>query len=121
MTNDVWGWDTDWIKVALATIVLYIAVGAVMGIRRGAIGKTIGDAPDGPLSDAAEQRIFDPLFGSSVLIMLALLLGIVYLMTIKPDLGDSIVAIAVAAVLGAAASLPLWRPRTRQSAATGNR
>ncbi len=116
MTADTWGWQTAWIIVAIVSLVLYIAVGAVMGIRRNAIAKLVGELPDGSLPETVAQRIHDPLFGASVYMMLALLLGIVFLMTAKPALDGSIVAIVVAAALGAVASLPLLRGRTGEAA-----
>lgn len=116
MTADTWGWQTAWIIVAIVTLVLFIAAGAVMGTRRGAIANLIKDMPDSPLPETVAQRIHDPLFGTSVYMMLALLLGIVFLMTAKPALDGSIVAIVVAAVLGAVVSLPLWRGRTGEAA-----
>jgi MFS family permease len=108
MTADTWGWQTPWIIVAIVTLFLYIGAGAVMGTRRAAIAKSIGELPDGALPETVVQRVYDPLFGTSVNMMLALLLGIVYLMTAKPTLNDSIIAIVVASILGLVASLPLW-------------
>lgn len=121
MTVFTWGWQTAWILVAIAGLVLFIAAGAVMGTRRGVIARQIGDMPDGPLPESVVERIHDPLFGTSVYMMLALLLGIVFLMTAKPALDGSIVAIVVAAVLGALASLPLWRERTGEPTRAGLR
>jgi hypothetical protein len=40
--------------------------------------------------------------------MVVLVLGIVFLMTIKPSLDGSLLAIGVSVVLGVVASLPLW-------------
>jgi hypothetical protein len=40
-------------------------------------------------------------------------LGLVYLMTTKPPLGASILALAVFVVLGAATGLPHWRGAAR--------
>ena len=88
---------------------MHIAAGAIMGTRRSAIAKLISESPDGPLPTAVVERIHDPLFGMSAYMMLAFLLGIVFLMTAKPALDGSIIAIVVAAALGAVASLPLWR------------
>ncbi len=115
MTADTWHLRTPWIIVAIVTLVLFIAAGAVMGTRRRAIAKQIGDMPDGPLPESVVERSHDPLFGTSMYMMLALLLGIVFLMTAKPALDGSIVAIVVAAVLGALASLPFWRERTGET------
>jgi hypothetical protein len=45
-------------------------------------------------------------------------LGIVFLMTAKPDLGGALLTIGVAIVLGLATSLPMWsRFRVKESAA----
>ena len=55
----------------------------------------------GPLA-----RLPDPLLWVSIQIRVAVALGIVFLMTFKPDLNGSLVTIAVAAVLGLVAALP---------------
>lgn len=47
-------------------------------------------------------------------IMAALLFGLVFLMTIKPALVDSIIVIAVALALGLVSSLPFWYIRRRK-------
>lgn len=109
MTADRWSWTTDWISVAMFGVVLYIAAGAVMGIRRNAIQRMVNDMANGSLSENVTQRIHDPVFGTAIYMMLALLFGIVYLMTDKPDLLGSIVTMIVAVVLGGLASFPLWR------------
>src|SRR5687768_3489938 len=67
LAGRAWNWSIGWIQVSAASMVLLIAVGAVMGIRRAAITKTLEAAPDGSLSAALAERIRDPLFGSSVL------------------------------------------------------
>jgi hypothetical protein len=43
------------------------------------------------------------------LLMAAVMIGIVFLMTTKPALMGSIIAMAVFLVLGLASGLPLWR------------
>jgi hypothetical protein len=120
MTADTWGWQTPWIIVAIISV-LYFAVGGVMGTRRNVIEKLIKDMPDGPLQESVMQRIHDPLFGAAVYMMLALLLGIVFLMTVKPALDGAILTMVIAAALGVTASLPLWWSGTSKPAAIKNR
>lgn len=121
MTAEAWGWQTAWINVAIVSVVLYFAVGAVMGTRRNAIVNLIDDMPDGPLPQPVVQRIHDPLFGTAVYMMLALLLGIVFLMTAKPALNSAIITMVVAAGVGVIAGLPLWRTGTSKMAAPESR
>ena len=120
MTVTTWGWHNGWINVALGSFVLLLPVGAITGVRRGAIAKLVKEIPDGPLPELVEQRIHDPLLGTAVYLLVALLVGIVFLMTTKPTLEGSLIAIMVSVVLGAAASLPLWRGRTDEGSARGN-
>jgi uncharacterized membrane protein len=114
MTVNTWGWQNGWINVALGSFVLLLPVGAITGIRRRAIANLVNQMSDGPLPTSVEQRIHDPLLGTAVYLMVALLLGIVFLMTTKLALEGSLIAIAASVVLGAAASLPLWRGRASE-------
>src|SRR4029453_11702309 len=111
MTITTWGWHNGWITVALGSFVLLLPVGAITGTRRGAIAKLVKEMPDGPLPKLVEQRIHDPLLGAAVYMLVALLVGIIFLMTTKPALDGSLIAIVVSVLLGAAASLPLWLGR----------
>lgn len=109
LTFAVWGWQTAWIDVALGSLVgLVIPVGAVMGTRRQAIGRLINQMPDGKLPESLLDRIHDPVFGSSTVLLNALLLGILVLMIAKPTLGFALVVMGVSIVLGLIFSLPFW-------------
>ena len=121
MTITTWGWRNGWITVALGSFVLLLSMGVITGLRRGAIAKLVNEMPDGPLPASVEQRIHDPLLGTAVYMLVALLLGIVFLMTTKPALDGALIAIAVSVVLGAAASLPLWRGRIGEEAGSGDK
>jgi len=116
MTINTWGWQHGWINVALGSFVLLLPVGAITGLRRRAIANLVNEMSDGPLPALVEQRIHDPLLGTAVYLMVALLLGIVFLMTIKPALDGSLTAIVVSVILGGIFSLPLWRARAREEA-----
>jgi hypothetical protein len=111
MTATAWG-GTGWIGVALGTLLLLAAVGATLtGLRMPAIGRAVA-LETGPLSPALRHRLRDPLLWTSVQTRAALVLGIVFLMSVKPDLGGGLLTTGVAAVLGLASALPAWE-RTR--------
>ena len=99
MTATTWG-PRGWILVALASLVLLAVVGALgTGIRMARIGPAVGRA-SGPLSDELKARLRDPLLVTSIRTRLALVLGIVFLMTVKPSVVASLVVIAIAGVIG---------------------
>ncbi len=108
MAGTNWGWRTGWIDVALGTLVLLFAAGALMGTRRHAIAVLIQDMPDGPLPRSVVQRLYDPWMGLGTYELVTLLLGIVFLMTVKPTLTGSLLVIGVALVLGLGISLLNW-------------
>ena len=121
MTVTTWGWRNGWINVALGSFVLLLSMGVITGLRRGAIARLVKEMPDGPLPESVEQRIHDPLLSTAVYLMVALLLGIVFLMTTKPALDGALIAIVVSVVFGAAASLPLWRAQPGKEAGSPKR
>ena len=105
----VQGWD----GVALLSFLLIVApIGVIVVSRRlGAIVSMAQEAPDGPLPVALDAHIQDPVLGTAVQIITALLLGIVFLMTTKPTLIGSILVMTIAVILGLASGLPLARAR----------
>jgi hypothetical protein len=116
MTLTIWGWQTGWIAVALASIILFLPllIGGVIEPRTRAIVTMAREAPDGLLPEALDQRIHDPVLGAVLQTMAALLFGLVFLMTIKPSLVNSIIVMAVALALGLASGLPFWYIRGRK-------
>ena len=116
MTITLWGWQTGWIDVALGSlVVLLLPTGAVMGTHRQAIARLANEMPDGPLPESLKQHIHDPLLGASTVLLNALLLGIIFLMVVKPDLVTSMIVIGVSVGLGLVFSLPIWRQEQRVS------
>ncbi|HZD58699.1 MAG TPA: hypothetical protein VE136_18350 [Anaerolineales bacterium] len=98
---------TEWIPTALGAVVLLVVLGAaITGRRMGTIGQSVA-AESGPISSTLRQRLDDPLLWASLRIRTAIALGIVFLMTVKPDLLGSLLTIGVAVVLGLALSLPV--------------
>jgi len=113
LTITTWGFQTGWIDVALASVLLMAPFGAtIMEPRRRAISRLARELPDGAIPESLRVRIHDPVLRTAVQTLLILLLGIVFLMTTKPSLISSIIAMAVALVLGLASGLfPVGRTR----------
>lgn len=113
-----------WVVVSLGSFVVIAAVGAVgTGLRMARIGPAVGQAAgSGPLPDALRAQVRDPVMVFSLGIRTGLLLGILYLMTIKPSPLASLLVVALAAVAGAVAAAlvssgtagaaPVARPRS---------
>jgi hypothetical protein len=97
---------TAWIPIALGSVVLLVVLAvALTGRRMAPIGQSVA-AESGPISSALRQRLDDPLLWASLRIRTAIALGIIFLMTVKPNLLGSLLAIGVASVLGLVFSLP---------------
>ncbi len=110
MALTAWGLRTGWIDVALISLILIAPLGtAFIEPRRRAIDRLAREAPDGPLSQALEQRTHDPVLLTALQTLAALLLGIVFLMTTKPSLTSSLIVMAVALVIGLASGLLVSR------------
>jgi hypothetical protein len=83
---------------------------------------TTRELPNGPLPDALERQTHHPMLFTSAHTLVAILLGIVFLMITKPSLGASLLAMGLARVLGLASSIPFWLAKLRlpqQTAAHG--
>lgn len=103
MMFSTWGW-VPWIAVGLIAWVLVAVMGAINGIRLSLVARQAqGDA-------GALARLSARSFVISWCTRLAIGVGIVFVMTSKPELAWSILAIAVAAAAGAVAGLAVARP-----------
>lgn len=105
-----WGLWTSWIAIALTSLILVLPpiIGGVIEPRTRAIVKIAKEAPDGLLPEALANRIHDPVLGIALQTMGALLFGLVFLMTIKPQLAQAITVMVVAVVLGLTSGVPFW-------------
>jgi hypothetical protein len=109
MALTVWGERATWIIVATISFLLLTSFGAfVIDPRLHALGKAVALESDGPLPPQLAARARDPLVGVGLYTYIGVLLGIVFLMTNKPALADSIIAIVIATALGLAVGLLLW-------------
>ena len=113
MTVVTWGWTTPWIDVALAGLVVLGGLGgAVVNRRLAAIRKAASTAepPAGSIPAEIKRQMTDSVLWTAVQMNGFTALGVVFLMTNKPDLVGSLITLAVSLVLGAVVAL-LWRPR----------
>src|SRR5260370_2923748 len=123
MALSAWGLLTPLIAMSVLSVLLVGRMGAfVLDPRMRTIIALALEMPGGPLPDALDQRTHDPILGTSAHTLVAILLGIVFLMTTKPSLVISILVMGVALFLGLLVSLPFWyaaRRRTKHAAAHG--
>jgi hypothetical protein len=91
MTATTWGW-VAWIVVALVAYVAIAVLGAVNGIRIQALER----------SQELLAGIRNPIFLISWLTRVGIALGIVFLMTVKPAAAAAVLAMLLAAAVGAA-------------------
>jgi hypothetical protein len=118
MAITVWGILTTWIIVATLTFVLLIPMSLlIIDPRVQAIATAARNLPDGPIPNELSVRTRDPLLAAGMNVYIAILLGIVFIMTNKPATNMAILAALVALALGLLVSLPLWSPRARRYSA----
>ena len=102
LTATLWGWRAAWIDVALLGLIVTGAIGAATtGPRIARLQKTLNDD---------DRR--DPVLLASFIIRTFMLIGIVFLMTVKPPLEVSLIAMATAGGAGFLAALPWVGRRT---------
>ena len=108
-----WSLLTSWILVALISLFLMVPTSAALIAprRRALVDQMAREAPEGTISLALVQRIHDPVLLIVVQTVAALLLGLVFLMTTKPNLVGSLIVMVVALLLGLASSLLVSRMR----------
>ena len=99
MVATTWG-PRGWILVALGSLVLLGAIGALgTGRRMARIGPAVGRA-QGPLSAELREMLRSPILLLSLRVRLAIVLGVVFLMTMKPSAVASLVVMVVAVAVG---------------------
>jgi uncharacterized membrane protein len=87
LTQTVWGWHAAWITISLACVIVVATISATTAARQ--------------LSEMHERRRRDDLYVSpSITTRAGLLIGILFLMTVKPPFNVSVIAVAIAAAPG---------------------
>ncbi len=102
------GW-VAWILVVLGAVVLAMALTmALTRPRMGAIGHAL-DKERWPLSESFHNLASQPILRISIQTRATIALGIVFLKIAQPNLGESLLVIGVAVVLGVISTLPAPR------------
>ncbi len=99
--------DLAWPKATIVAILLIGPLGALTGRRMRAIRRACADAK--AMNSALLSRLHDPFLKISLGIRIAVFLGIVLLMSAKPELREAISIVGVSIVLGFLSSRLVWR------------
>jgi protein-S-isoprenylcysteine O-methyltransferase Ste14 len=103
-----------WITITIGSLILVIGLSLrLTGPRMAAIGRALA-AEKGALSTTFYRLSNHPLLWISIQTRVAIALGIVLLKIAKPDLGGSLLIIAVAILLGIASALTFSSRRPAQ-------
>jgi hypothetical protein len=110
MTSDFWTWNTRWIDVAIAGLVVITVQGAVIGEHTAKkLEAALRANGPGPLGPEARRMTRHPGLWVVEFTNLALVLGIVWNMTQKPSTASAIATLVIAYAVGAAVAFPFTR------------
>jgi hypothetical protein len=98
MTEQIAAWSLAWPRMAVLALVLIAPFGAVTGKRMRAIRRD--SAKERVSWGEMSRRVRDPFLKASLCIRAALFLAIVFLMTIRPGLAESLIVLGVCLLLG---------------------
>ncbi len=94
-------WRSGWVEVAVVTFLLLAPVGPfVINPRLHAIAGAVRGEAEGDIPLALRIRLSDQVLTTALRASLAVLVGLVFLMTVKPSLFWSIFAILIALAVG---------------------
>jgi hypothetical protein len=111
----VTGGHRPWIGLGLVGLVVIAALGGLLTNRRlRTVGRVL-PKEDGPVAAALARQLADPILRLSASLRTTLALGIVFIMSTKPDRVGVLSALGIALALGLAAGLPavIRRPRAQ--------
>lgn len=105
-----WSWSTRWIDVAIAALVVLTIQGAIIAERTGhKLAAALQANGPGPLGPEARRMRLHPGLWVVEFSNLGIVFGVVWNMTLKPGLGESIAAVLVGYVVGAVLALLITR------------
>src|SRR5438477_431207 len=116
MTAVTWG-PTGWIGIGFLSLLFIAVFGAVSGIRLSRV-LAAARSGQGSLGEDLRRALQAPLFVASVRARAAVALGVVFLMTVKPDAVGSLLVIVIALVLGIASAVPVLRQGSLRAQST---
>jgi hypothetical protein len=97
-----WSWSAHWAEVAIGALALAGIPSSLFTRRVQRILRAAQDAPPGPLSERLRAQIMDPVLLASVWALVAIGVGILYVMAVKPETIEAIIAVLVAVALAIA-------------------
>jgi hypothetical protein len=112
MTWIAWGFQTGWIMVALGSLAIIGSTGTwVVDPKVRAIANLAHALPDGPLPPILAGRAHDRVLHMAIHMLIAMLFGIVFLMTTKPSLVGGLAVMVVSALGGLGSGVPFLLAR----------
>ncbi|MGZ4334105.1 MAG: hypothetical protein ACXVRJ_07500 [Gaiellaceae bacterium] len=109
-TTFPWTWSTPWIEVGIAALVVLTVQGAIIAERTGhKLGAALQANGPGPLGPEARRMALHPGLWVVEFSNLGIVFGVVWNMTQKPGLGESIAAVLVGYAVGAVLALLITR------------
>lgn len=96
-----WGWKFAWVNTSLILVLAMTFAGPIINLRRlKAILNLANTETSSSPSSELLGKVRDRTLWNSVSVMCMFLVGIIYLMTVKPGLLGSLVALAITFILG---------------------
>jgi len=115
-----WSMSTGWVDVAIAALVVLLAQGAGIAERTGhKLGAALQANGPGPLGPEARRMTLHPGLWVVEFSNLGIVFGVVWNMTQKPGLGESIAAVLVGYVVGAVLAILITRSAREELAPAG--
>lgn len=105
-----WSWSTRWIDVAIAALVVLTLQGVLVAERTGhKLGAALQANGPGPLGPEARRMRLHPGLWVVEFSNLGIVFGVVWNMTLKPGLGESLAAVLIGYAVGVALALLITR------------
>jgi len=121
LTNDLWTWDTRWIDVSIAALVVMALQGpGIAGRRAKALERTLKENGPGPLGSSARRMTRDPALWIVAFANPGIVLGIMWNMTQKPGTAGAIAAVVIGYAVGAGLALPFTNVRGAEERAVAD-
>jgi hypothetical protein len=109
-TTFPWTWSTRWIDVGIAVLVVLFAQGFGIAERTGhKLGAAMQANGPGPLGPECRRLALHPGLWVVEFTNIGLVLGVVWNMTQKPGLGESLASVLIGYAVGAALALLITR------------
>jgi hypothetical protein len=110
-----WSWSTRWIDVAIAALVVLTLQGALIAERTGhKLGVALRASGPGPLGPEARRMTLHPGLWVVEFSNLGIVFGVVWNMTVKPGLGESLAAVLIGYAVGAVLALLITRSAAQE-------